>query len=64
MNHNPLPLDPNELITREPLTGSSKVYVESPYDHGVRVPMRRVGLTNGESVTLYDTSGQGPSQSH
>ena len=57
MNHNPLPLDPNELITREPLTGSSKVYVESPYDHGVRVPMRRVGLTNGESVTLYDTSG-------
>ena len=57
MNHNPLPLDPNELITREPLTGSSKVYVESPYEHGVRVPMRRVGLTNGESVTLYDTSG-------
>jgi len=57
MTDNPLSVDPNTLITREPLTGSSKIYVESTYEHGVKVPMRKVSLTNGESVTLYDTSG-------
>ena len=39
------------------MSGSEKIYVQSPYEHGVDVPMRRVNLTNGESVTLYDTSG-------
>jgi phosphomethylpyrimidine synthase len=34
--------------------GSSKVYVE---EHGVRVPMREIALTNGESLRVYDTSG-------
>ncbi|MPY89582.1 MAG: phosphomethylpyrimidine synthase ThiC [Luteitalea sp.] len=35
--------------------GSRKVYVEQ---HGVRVPMREVELSNGEpAVRLYDTSG-------
>ena len=57
MTDNPLEIDPNQLITREPLSGSEKIYVQSPYEHGVEVPMRRVNLTNGESVTLYDTSG-------
>ncbi|MGE5452874.1 MAG: phosphomethylpyrimidine synthase ThiC [Acidobacteriota bacterium] len=48
----------NELtrLTREPLPASRKVYVEGSHP-GVRVPMREVSLTNGESVTLYDCSG-------
>ncbi|MDE2593373.1 MAG: phosphomethylpyrimidine synthase ThiC [Burkholderiales bacterium] len=48
----------NELtrLTREPLPASRKVYVEGSHA-GVRVPMREVSLTNGESVTLYDCSG-------
>src|SRR5438105_3604008 len=36
--------------------GRSKVYVEG---ERVRVPFNEVGLTNGESVRLYDTSGPG-----
>jgi len=43
-------------LTREPLPASRKVYVEGEHA-GVRVPMREVSLTNGESVTLYDCSG-------
>jgi phosphomethylpyrimidine synthase len=43
-------------LTREPFPASRKVYLE-----GTRadlcVPMREVALTNGEIVTLYDTSG-------
>ena len=48
----------NELtrLTREPLPASRKVYVQGSHD-GVRVPMREVSLTNGETVTLYDCSG-------
>ena len=34
---------------------SRKVYVEGP--QGVRVPMREIALTNGESLKVYDTSG-------
>jgi phosphomethylpyrimidine synthase len=34
---------------------SKKVYVEGR--HGIRVPMREIGLTNGESLRVYDTSG-------
>ena len=33
---------------------SRKVYVEG---RGVRVPMREIALTNGESLRVYDTSG-------
>ena len=33
---------------------SEKVYVE---DSGLRVPMRRVQLTNGDRFDVYDTSG-------
>jgi len=43
-------------LTREPLPASRKVYVEGSHP-GVRVPMREVALTNGETVTLYDCSG-------
>jgi phosphomethylpyrimidine synthase len=37
-------------VTTGPITGSTKVYRED-------VPFRRVQLTNGEHVDLYDTSG-------
>jgi phosphomethylpyrimidine synthase len=33
---------------------STKVFVE---ERGVRVPMREIALTNGESLRVYDTSG-------
>ena len=49
-------LDELTRLTREPLPASRKVYVEGSHA-GVRVPMREVSLTNGESVTLYDCSG-------
>ncbi|GGM43832.1 phosphomethylpyrimidine synthase [Longimycelium tulufanense] len=42
-------------ITTGPITGSHKNYRETP--DGLRVPFRRVELTNGEHVDLYDTSG-------
>jgi len=42
-------------VTTGPISGSRKVYREVA--DGVRVPFRRVGLTNGEHVDLYDTSG-------
>src|SRR3982074_193900 len=41
-------------VTTGPFTGSRKVYQEV---NGLRVPLRRVDLTNGEHVDLYDTSG-------
>jgi phosphomethylpyrimidine synthase len=42
-------------VTTGPITGSRKVYRE--VGDGLRVPIRRVDLTNGEHVELYDTSG-------
>ena len=42
------------LVTTGPITGSTKVYTEVA---GMRVPARRVHLSNGEHVDLYDTSG-------
>ncbi|MBI5924273.1 MAG: phosphomethylpyrimidine synthase ThiC [Aquabacterium sp.] len=49
-------LDELTRLTREPLPASRKVYVQGSHE-GVRVPMREVSLTDGESVTLYDCSG-------
>jgi phosphomethylpyrimidine synthase len=43
-------------LTREPFPASTKVYVEGTQP-GVKVPMREIALTNGERVTVYDTSG-------
>src|SRR5690606_6948460 len=42
--------------SREPFPASRKIYVagEQP---GVNVPMREIALTNGERITVYDTSG-------
>jgi phosphomethylpyrimidine synthase len=42
-------------VTTGPITGSRKVYRE--VGAGLWVPARRVELTNGEHLDLYDTSG-------
>jgi phosphomethylpyrimidine synthase len=42
-------------VTTGPITGSRKVY--RVLSDGLRVPARRVELTNGEHIDLYDTSG-------
>ncbi|MGH3928223.1 MAG: phosphomethylpyrimidine synthase ThiC, partial [Pseudonocardiaceae bacterium] len=42
-------------VTTGPSAGSRKVYKE--VGAGLRVPARRVELTNGEHLDLYDTSG-------
>ncbi len=39
-------------VTRGSLIASKKIYVGD-----LRVPMREISLTNGESLTVYDTSG-------
>ena len=44
-------------LTREPFPASHKVYVPGRLHPELRVPMREVALSNGESATLYDTSG-------
>ncbi len=43
-------------LTREPFPASTKVYVEGSRPD-LKVPMREIALTNGEKVTVYDTSG-------
>ena len=45
------------VITREPLPGSEKVYLQSPNHPDVKVPMRKINLTDGTDITVYDTSG-------
>ncbi|MGH3925650.1 MAG: phosphomethylpyrimidine synthase ThiC, partial [Pseudonocardiaceae bacterium] len=42
-------------VTTGPITGSRKIYRE--VGDGLRVPTRRVDLTNGTHFDLYDTSG-------
>ncbi len=53
-----LPIDFKTRLAslRTPLPGSRKVYIDGAI-HDVRVPLREINLTNGEAVTLYDTSG-------
>ena len=46
------PLEPADFSNAFP--NSNKVYVDG---HGVRVPMREIALTNGETLRVYDTSG-------
>ena len=43
-------------LTREPFPASRKVYLNGTRDD-LRVPSREVSLSNGETVSLYDTSG-------
>ncbi len=49
-------LIPNDVISREPFPGSRKVYAVGS-DPSIRVPFRAIALTNGETHTVYDTSG-------
>lgn len=44
-------------ITREPISGSRKTYVASETMADVKVAMRDILLTNGDKVSVYDTSG-------
>ncbi|GII98570.1 hydroxymethylpyrimidine synthase [Sediminihabitans luteus] len=44
-------------LTTGPVAGSSKVYLEVPGAPHLKVPERRVHLSNGEHLDLYDTSG-------
>lgn len=46
-------------VTTGPIMGSRKVYreVATPEGHTLRVPQRRVELSNGSHFDLYDTSG-------
>ena len=44
-------------LTREPFPASTKVYESGAIHPDLRVPMRRIDLSNGEQVTVYDTSG-------
>lgn len=49
-------VDPS--VTTGPITGSTKVYRKFDHDGAtLRVPFRRVNLTNSEHLDLYDTSG-------
>ncbi len=58
------PLDPKlasftELLSRarEPFPASTKTHIQGALHPEIQVPMREVLLTNGETVSLYDTSG-------
>jgi phosphomethylpyrimidine synthase len=44
-------------LTRQPFPASRKVHVAGQLHPHLQVPMREVSLSNGESATLYDTSG-------
>ena len=48
---------PNGSVTAGPITGSSKSYRELADVTGARVPFRRVNLSDGKHLDLYDTSG-------
>lgn len=43
-------------LTREPLPASRKIHITGSRPD-LRVPMREIALSNGEQVTVYDTSG-------
>lgn len=44
-------------VTTGPIQGSTKRYEEVEGFTGMRIPLRRVNLSNGEHFDLYDTSG-------
>ena len=44
-------------LSRAPFPASRKTHASGQLHPQLRVPMRDVALTNGETVTLYDTSG-------
>lgn len=42
---------------RNPLSGSRKIYLSGKKYPDIRIPMREITLTNGKTVSVYDTSG-------
>ena len=44
-------------VTTGPIPGSTKIYRKIADVPSARVPFRRVSLSNGEHLDLYDTSG-------
>ena len=50
-------IGPEAKIVCEPFPSSRKVYQQGSLHADVRVPMREIGLTNGQSFRVYDTSG-------
>ena len=51
-----IPFADQFALSREPFPASRKIYVPGSQD-SIRVPMREIALSNGERVTVYDTSG-------
>jgi phosphomethylpyrimidine synthase len=47
----------DSIITRKPLPASTKHYQQGTIFTDIKVPMREIALTDGTSVTVYDTSG-------
>ncbi|MBD9532153.1 phosphomethylpyrimidine synthase ThiC [Comamonas sp. CMM01] len=43
--------------SRQPFPASTKSYLSGAIHPGLRVPVRDIALTNGEQVSVYDTSG-------
>lgn len=41
----------------QPLSGSAKIYCQSERYPDLRIPMRKIHLSNGEFLCVYDTSG-------
>lgn len=46
-----------DVITRTPLSNSQKIYTTGKIHPDIKVPQRKVSLTNGSFIALYDTSG-------
>jgi phosphomethylpyrimidine synthase len=44
-------------LTRAPFPASRKAYIPGQLHADLRVPVRDIALTNGEQVSVYDTSG-------
>ncbi|HIP03247.1 MAG TPA: phosphomethylpyrimidine synthase ThiC, partial [Campylobacterales bacterium] len=47
----------DDIITREPLPASTKVYVCGTIYPDIKVPMREILLENDDKLRVYDTSG-------
>ena len=56
-----IPLQSTPSVTTGPIAGSTKIYRDVDLDvedvPPAKVPFRRVSLSNGEHLDLYDTSG-------
>ena len=49
--------DPNQLISTGAFPASEKIFVSGNLHPHIKVPMRKINLTNGEQQIGYDTSG-------